>query len=493
MSGITSSVGLISGIDSATLIEQLLAVEARPKVLANQRIVGLQLIQTSYLDLAARMRGLESAASAFRTAGSIFQAKSAASSNESSIRATATNNTPQGTFNFVVDRLVTTQQLLSRGFADRDSSPFGASSFTFESEQGKLTTDALLADLNSGGGVRRGTIEFTQDGETTRVDLSRAATINEVVNAINEAEDLDVTASINNGALVLTSSGAEFTVANANGSVGVVEDLGIAGSSTGGTLTGSALTGLSGSTLLRRLNDGNGVFVGTDSGVSRYDFVINVGGTDVQINIGGIYEEVTEDDVTTIELVEPAPTDVAGVMERINSQLADAGFTEVTVSIDGQGLRLEDTSGRAITVSEKNATSRTAKHLGLSGSNAGGLIVGERLVAGLGTVLLKNLNGGSGLTGDGQIDFTTRNGGAFSIDLSSAQTVEDIMDLVNNDATNAGRIRLSLNNAGNGLAVTDTTGGGGNLIIGGDAATSLGIATDPAGTASNSVRGNNLQ
>ena len=39
MSGITSTVGLISGIDTGSLIEQLLQIEARPRTLAQQRLV----------------------------------------------------------------------------------------------------------------------------------------------------------------------------------------------------------------------------------------------------------------------------------------------------------------------------------------------------------------------------------------------------------------------------------------------------------------------
>ncbi len=494
MSGITSGIGLISGIDTATLIEQLLQVEARPKFLANQRIINLQVIQTSYLDIASRMRGLETAAAAFRSAGNIFQSKSATSSLADSIRATASNGTPEGTYNFVVDRLVTTQQMLSRGFADRDQSPFGATSLTFESEQGRLDRDALLADLNSGSGVRRGTIKITQGGDTARIDLGRAATISEVVEAINQSEDVDVTASIKDGALVLSTTGADFTVSTASGSTGTAEDLGIVGTSTAGTLAGTALSGLSASTLLSRLNDGNGVFIGTESGTNRYDIVINVGGTDVNINLGAVFEEVTVDDETTIEEVEAAPTNVAGILDRINTQLADAGFGEVTASIVGQGLQLQDSSSRAISVSDKNATSNTAAHLGLLGSDAGGTISGRRLVAGLGTVLLSNINGGSGLQGDGNIQFTSRDGTVFSVDLSAAETIEQVIDLVNSDAGNAGRIQLSLNSAGSGLAVTDTTGQTtNNLIIAGEAANSLGLATEEIGVAANNVRGTNLQ
>ncbi len=495
MSGITSSVGLISGIDTAALIQSILAIEARPKFLAEQRIVNLQVRQNSYLDISARLSGLESAAAAFRNSGNIFQSKLASSSSTATLGATATNATPEGTYTFLVDRLVTTQQMLSRGFADRDTSPFGAGSITFESDRGRLSTDALLADLNDGSGVRRGTIEITQGGETASINLSRAASLSEVVDAINEAQDVDITASIRDGALVLSSGSGDFTVATAQGSTGVAEDLGIAGTSTGGTLTGTALSGLSNATLLTQFNDGNGVFIGNDSGIDRYDFVINVGGTNININIGAVFEEVTDDEGnTSIEEVTPAATNVQDVLERINTQLADAGFGEVTASISGQGLQLVDSSSRELTVTERTANTTTAADLGLLGSDAGGTLTGRRVLAGVGTVLLSNLNGGQGLSGDDQLQITSRDGTLLNFDLSSAQTLEDVLDIVNNDPANAGRVRLSLNDAGSGLALTDTTGATtSNLIIEGDAASALGIATAESGVAASSQRGENLQ
>jgi flagellar capping protein FliD len=51
MGGITSSVGIFSGINSASLIDQLLAIEARPKTLAQNRMVQIQGQQAAYLDI----------------------------------------------------------------------------------------------------------------------------------------------------------------------------------------------------------------------------------------------------------------------------------------------------------------------------------------------------------------------------------------------------------------------------------------------------------
>ena len=54
MSGISTGSGLFSGIDTASLIDQLMKIEARPKVRFQQRVTGLQLQQSAILDINAR-------------------------------------------------------------------------------------------------------------------------------------------------------------------------------------------------------------------------------------------------------------------------------------------------------------------------------------------------------------------------------------------------------------------------------------------------------
>ena len=155
MSGIMTGVGLFSGIDSASLIEQLLAVEARPRQLAERRLVQLQAQQAAYLDLNSRMSTLKNAASAFRTSLS-FLAKSATSSNPETLSAVAGTDALQGSYTFVVDRLVTSRQLLSRGFTDTNASAAGIEELTFEDWRGRLDRDTSLALLNDGNGIDRG-------------------------------------------------------------------------------------------------------------------------------------------------------------------------------------------------------------------------------------------------------------------------------------------------------------------------------------------------
>ncbi len=497
MSGITTGTGLFSGIDTASLIEQLLAISARPRQLAQQRMVQLQVKQSAILDINTALSGLKTAAAAFRT-NNPFDKRTASSTDIDVMTASASKTASPGSYSFIVDRLVSTQQMLSRGFADLDISGQSAGTWSFEPEEARLDRDLSLSTLNGGLGIERGKITITDsNGDTAEVDLSRVATVNEVLDAINSTGGIDVTASVEGDRFVLNGATSVVSQTGRN----TAEDLGLdAGSASvaGGKLTGGSVYQMNSDTALTSLNDGTGVNFGTDVGDTRYDFVIMVdpdgaGAPDdpieVRVNIGSKW--VFEDD----ELVEQETrvTTVGGAIQRINEALSAEGLANVTASIDATNGRivLDGDPSMEMTVSERSGGT-TARDLGLLGS-ATGLLNGGRVLAGMNTTLLNNINGGSGLGGD-QIDFTLRNGASFSISgLSNATTVDEMMRLINDDVTNAGRITASLNSNGTGLTITDTTGGTGNLIIAGDAAEGLGIDTDVAGVASSTVNSGDLE
>src|SRR5262245_48789736 len=112
MAGVQSGVGIFSGINSSQIIDQLMAIEALPKQRAQVRIADMKRQQAAYLDLNSRLGALRDAAAAFRT-NKIFQTKNAASSDADTLSATASTSAAPGSYSFIVDRLVSTQQLLS--------------------------------------------------------------------------------------------------------------------------------------------------------------------------------------------------------------------------------------------------------------------------------------------------------------------------------------------------------------------------------------------
>jgi flagellar hook-associated protein 2 len=494
MSGISTGTGLFSGINTHDLIAQLLAVESRPKLLAQRRVVQLQGQQAAYLDLNSRISALKTAASGLRT-NRIFQSHAATSTNNDVLTATASTSALPGSYSFIVDRLVTSQQLLSRGFANA-ASGLNAGTFSFEPAAARLDRETALSDLNGGAGIERGRIIISDStGKSATVDLSRAATVNDVLTAIEGAEGIGVSAWVEGGRFMIRSdAGANLTIRSAAGS-NTAQSLGIHQPTASAPLiTGNDVYALGENTALSALNDGNGIFRNPAVGSARYDFRILVsdpnGNVDtVNVNIGDLYDAEQK-------VIDSAPTTLGGIIARINSALhATVGDQDINVRIaaDGVSLEIVDTQNRTLEVREHpTARSTAAADLGLTTSDPQvGSVQGRRILAGLNSTLARLLNGGGGLQGNGDIAITARDGTQHAIAIDPAGSVGDILAAFNNHAS--GKFSAALSATGTGIIITDLSSGSGNLIVSGDTAESLGIATDPAGIAAPTSGGANLQ
>ncbi len=492
MSGITTGIGIFSGIDSATLIEQLLSIEARPRQLAERRLIQLQTQQAAYLDLNSRMGTLKNAASNFRTSLS-FLAKTATSSSPDVLSAVAGTDSLQGSYTFLVDRLVTSRQLLSRGFTDTDSSATGIDQLTFEDWRGRLDRDTALALLNDSSGIDRGTISIDTGSGPVEVDLSRAATVSDVLDTINSS-GAGVTASIKGGAFVLTTSSAlqYITVSNV-GLDQTATSLGIEGSSAG-ALTGSDVYTLNANTALGSLNDGTGVGLNSGVGENRHDFKIDVNGVVVEVNLGDVYILNEEE----LEITEAAVSTLGGAVQRINDALTAAGVTTVAASINAAtgAIDFSNTAGRDLIFTENGATA--ARDLGITTDTTftDTTVSGRRILAGLNETLISSLNGGAGLASQGTLNITDRNGVSFNVDTSGLTTTQGILDAINAASNTAGAgISVSLSAVGTGFSLTDTSGGGGALIVtsADTTAADLGLDTGAGGVTETSIDSGSLQ
>ncbi len=502
MSGISTGTGIFSGIDSRSIIDQLIAIESRPKQLAQSRIAGLQQQRAAFLDINARLGSLKTFAASFRI-DRTFDAKTTSSSNENILTATASLTAATGSYSFRIDRLVTTQQSISRGFADRNSSGLGLPSITVESAKARLDANTALADLNNGSGVQRGKIIVTDSGNrAATIDLSRAVSVEDVVNAINANGTAQVTASVKDGSFVIKdNAGGTITIANGAGYT-TATSLGLpTATTTGGTVTGSRVYGLNANTALTTFNDGNGVLIKQNTNSTTFaNFNIVVDGTNVAINLSDVYEAATGGGAAT--KIRSGVSTTGGVIQRINDALTAANYNEVRASLNADSGRIEltDSLGRSFEITEAGGGS-TARDLGLSGNGTGSLN-GRRVLAGLNSTLATSLNGGAGVAGDGVLNFTLRNGSTFTATVDTTKSITDILaDIEAASATTPGgpaRVRATLDSKGTGILLTDTTGGTtSNLIItgssGNDTAASLKISTGTIGVAASSVSSGNLQ
>jgi flagellar hook-associated protein 2 len=188
-------------------------------------------------------------------------------------------------------------------------------------------------------------------------------------------------------------------------------------------------------------------------------------------------------------LVEPKAagqeSTLADVLATLNT--ADPARLRAEISASGDQLVLTDlTAGvGSFSVAGING-SQAAADLGLTAAASGGTITSRRLLSGLGTTLLTSFNGGAGLGTLGSLTLTDRSGATANVDLSTAETLEDVLDAINSSGLG---ITAAINAARNGIELTDTTGAtASNLIVAdGDAtgtAGKLGLAINSASATS---------
>lgn len=494
MSGINTSTGLVSGIDYSALISQLLQIEARPRTLAQQRVVELQTDQAAFLDLNSRLGSLKSAAAKFR-ASDIFRTSTVASTNEDVLTGSASTGAALGGFSFIVAQTVGTQQVLSRGFTDRNVSGVGATSITLESARGRLDSDTKLADLRGGAGIERGKIVVTDHaGRSETIDLSRAATVGEVLDKLNSTQTARITARTEGDKLVIEDDSGVAGTLRIENAVGynTATSLGIEGSALNAEIEGESVYFLGDSTSLQSFNDGNGIrfnnAVGAIvSGVNpTTDFTLKTrDGSSYGVDIGDIWETVDDKLTKTASAV----SDFATLRARIESQTE--GKVTVQSTSDGRGLRLVDSSTPTGADNfEVIDISGAAADLKIVGSTSSATLDGSPVLAGMNSTLVSNLAGGAGLA-SGAFQITTRDGSQHNFSVSVDGSIDDLLREIG-DLT-GGDVTATVASSGVGIQLVDNTAGVGNFIVDGQGATSLGVATGVSGVASSTVRGTRLQ
>ena len=483
---ISSSIGLVSGIDSGAIIQQLLSLDAQAKTPIFQRIGGLNASNAALLDVNARLLAFKSASSTFRV-DDIFRSTNATSSDEGVLFATAGSKAIPGQYAFRVKQLVSTSQVMSGGFTSSTLEPLGLDSMSFEWGNGRLGRDVLLEDLNGGAGVERGSIRIEdRSGNAAIVDLSLASSITEVIDAINDETGIGVSASLSGDRIVIEdgSGGSGNLSIQDVGGTSTASDLGIVANVASDAVTGDVINRLDELSLLSTLNDDNGVLirdnvvdfrirVGGDGGVihaidlgrqdasidgetlladlndgegirinettGQPDFsIVTTDGTQVDITLGQILDEDGE-------VESEAVTNVQELLSRVNATLEDElGEGQVVMSIDadGEGFSIVDAVGGGGDLEVIGAgpfDAETAEDLGIftgAGGGSGNSIDGDRL--------------------------------PNTVEIASASTIQDVIDRINEQTE--GAVTASVGPDGLGIRLV----AGGELVtvlddgIGGD-------------------------
>lgn len=468
MSTIRSTVGLNSGIDIAGITSQLISIQRAPAVRMESRIAGYQAVQFGIQAVESNVLQISSAVSTLNLP-TTYDAVSTRNSGTDQFAVSVNSDATLGTYAFQSLRLATAQQRISKGFANTDEQKVGAGSITF-SQGSELATSTRLDTFNGGEAVQRGEIRITdRSGAAATIDLTKAYSIDDVLAAINQNSSISVTASTSGGQIILTdstgSTSSNLTVEEV-GSGTTASDLGIQQSVASSTLTGNEVYYLTEDFTLDQLNDGNGIYQNDD--VDDLKFT-TTDGTEIDVNLDEVFN-------------------LSELISAINDNASNGG--KLTAELSNGRLVLTDNAGGGgtLTVADINGAA-AVEALGLDNTAVGNTLTGDRLLAGLGSRLIRNLNGGQGITTPGSITVTDRTGLTATLDFSGAESLDEILNAINGAIDDSTSDALSLtaryNSTGTGIEIVDTSGAtASNLIIadvgGGSVAADLGLTIDAA-------------
>ena len=299
----------------------------------------------------------------------------------------------------------------------------------------QANADVLLRDIEGARqrGFLAGAINLTVNGVPTVVDLTTADSLGEVVTRVNDAiNNLDPAAgsiAIGPGGYSLTANaGNTITITDSAGGT-TAADLGLDLSATSATIAGSDLnvklterTELS--TFATPVDFASGLLITQGENTAVADF----------------------SSATTVQ-------DLQNVIDALNFGL------RLSINEDGTGLDLvSEVSGIELSIGENGGT--TAEDLGLR-------TFGN-------TTLLSDFRNGVGVqtseAGEPDLDIALHDGTNFTVDLTAASTVADVISLTQAAATTAGLtvgvdFDIALATTGNGFTVTDNTVGGNDFAV----------------------------
>jgi flagellar hook-associated protein 2 len=477
MGRIQTDIGLITGIPIGETVDKLMQIAARPCDMLAARTEGLKEEQVALTELSALLASVEYIANNLGKED-LYQQKTVTSSNPDALSAKLSGDPPLGTYQFTPIRTVQYQQLLSSGFTS-NTNPLGGGELTFRfGDHVQRSID--LSALGGGQGVAGGAIRVTdRSGASAQIDLSVARTVDDVLEAISGNAAINVTATVSGDRIRLLDHTGQ-TVSNLKveevGGGTTAASLGLAGIDAAGNVAdGQDMLWLSEKTALDLLNDGSGLFA--DRVFDDIAYELRDGTTGV-IDLSPIIPGGSQvDEETTL----------GELLEVVNA--AEPGKLKLEIAPDGDRLILTDLTQGVGTFAVQSLHDSTAlDDLGLSGQAVDGVITGRRVLAGLKTVLLSSLGGGQSLGELGGLTLTDRSGATDTVDLSGAESLDEVIRLIN--AARVG-ILARVNQARNGIELVDTTGASsGNLIVANADATAtadkLQVAVDAAVTSVNS-------
>ncbi len=144
--------GLASGIDTESLITQLMYLERAPERLLATKQTKLQSQIALYSQIKTALSEFQNSAASIKTS-SAFKGVKADVGDSSLLKATASSTAAEGTHTVEVVSLARSQRQVSVGYASNSSLTFNTGSFTIDDGSGTVTTVNIAEGQNSLNGI----------------------------------------------------------------------------------------------------------------------------------------------------------------------------------------------------------------------------------------------------------------------------------------------------------------------------------------------------
>jgi len=420
MEPIVSFSGLASGIQWRDMIDQMIAVDARPAILLRERITLAEMRTQAWTDFRSKVQALADAAAAL-SAGKLNARKATVLG--TGLSATASATATPGSYAIRINQLATQEKLGGESFGSRTA----ALGFTGE---------------------------FLINGRAVQVEATDS--LDSIVRRINAA-GADASATV-----LPTSAGGYRLVLTSTqpGAAGI--DL---RDGSGSVLHG---LGLLDGTVVNKHQTSNGARsdLFTDAATSIATLLgLSSPPPATTVSIGGVSVEI---DLATMSLQD--------IADAINASAGATSISAAVVSDEASGqVRLQISNTTALAQSDPEAV-RVAELLGLvragRGSVAAQIRTGLALTDGDGTtpvtggtrwqdVWHQGAAGGAGVTDGDRLTASGRyDGVTFSFDytIDGANTIDDLLAQLNGEAGFNGRATASISEDGR-IVVTDNTAG----------------------------------
>ena len=222
-------------------------------------------------------------------------------------------------------------------------------------------TDLTPVTSLSGVTVPMGTIRITNAGQSRDLDLSSAATVQDIINAV-QGLDLGVRVEI-----AETGDRLNFINELSGGQMAIAE---VAG---GTTATELGVRSFAASTLLEDFNNGLGVEILSGA----VDPITGLPDPAKDLDF-----RITLKDGSTFDVDLVGSQDVSDVLDAINAAATAAGIAvpadfEAALAADGNGIELTDGTAGVTTLVEALNGSHAAENLGILGSTTSATLTGE--------------------------------------------------------------------------------------------------------------------